>query len=82
MKLLLVALEMGMAGIFFNKDEGSEVTQQRQMIKLCFHNGWQHNTVLQFPHNDFALCMFRIKYIQLPLRLPLLLALTITSFYT
>lgn len=39
MKLLLVALEMGMAGIFFNKDEGSEVTQQRQMIKLCPHNG-------------------------------------------
>lgn len=25
MKLLFVALEMGMAGIFFNKDEGSEV---------------------------------------------------------
>lgn len=27
MKLLLVALEMGMAGIFFNKDEVSEVLQ-------------------------------------------------------
>lgn len=26
-KLLLVALEMGMAGIFFNNDEGSEATQ-------------------------------------------------------
>lgn len=26
MKLLLVTLEMGMAGKFFNKDEGSEVT--------------------------------------------------------
>lgn len=27
MKLLLVALEMGMAGILFNMDKGSEVTQ-------------------------------------------------------
>ena len=29
MKLLLVALEMGMDGIFFNKDEGSEVKKKR-----------------------------------------------------
>lgn len=32
MKLFLVALEMGMAEMFFNKDEGSVVTQQRQMM--------------------------------------------------
>lgn len=34
MKLLLVALEMGTAGMFFSKDEGSDVTQQRQKIRV------------------------------------------------
>lgn len=29
MKLLLVALEIGMTGIFFNKDEGSEAQQRK-----------------------------------------------------
>lgn len=29
MKLLLVALEIGMTGIFFNKDEGSEAQQTK-----------------------------------------------------
>ena len=29
MKLLLVALEIGRGDIFFNKDVGSEMTQQR-----------------------------------------------------
>lgn len=31
MKLLLVALEMGITGMFFNKDEDSEVTKRRSM---------------------------------------------------
>lgn len=30
MKLLLVAMEIGMAGMFFNKDEGSEEEQAKK----------------------------------------------------
>lgn len=33
MKLLLVALEMGMDGMFFNKDEDSEVTHTHNREK-------------------------------------------------
>lgn len=35
MKLLLVALEMGISGMFFNKDNGSEVKQHRCLIDHC-----------------------------------------------
>lgn len=36
MKLLLVALEIGMTGIFFNSGD-SEVMHRKQIIKLCFN---------------------------------------------
>lgn len=34
MKLLLVALEMGITGIFFNKDEGSKRIHQTETLRL------------------------------------------------
>lgn len=34
MKLLLVAFEIGITGIFFNKDEGSERIHQKDTIRL------------------------------------------------
>lgn len=36
MKLLLVAMEIGMAGMFFDKDEGSEEEQAKKLFLNSF----------------------------------------------
>lgn len=57
-KLFLVALEMGIVGKFFNKDEGSDVIRQIKMIRLWFFN--RHNVILHDPYL-INLCMIQRK---------------------
>lgn len=59
-KLFLVALEMGITGKFFKKDEGSDVIRQIKMIALWFFN--RHNVILHDPYL-INLCMIQRKNI-------------------